>query len=351
MKTIRDFNPKDKTILIRVDYNVPVKDGKVTSDLRIRASLPTINYLLEHDAKKIILISHLGRPEGQENPDFTLSPVADTLRKLLPKTKIGFYPLPEPSTKIKIPDDVKIALLENLRFDPGEEANDQDFIKNIVGSVDADVYVQDGFAVIHRAHASTDAIKNFLPIYAGLLLESEITNLESATKNPTKPVLLIIGGAKVDDKQPLIDKFTAKADQIYVGGKISADGYKSTNAKIIVADDFDENQKGDKLDIGPLSTAKLAGFITDAKTIIWNGLLGYAEDPAYATSSTITAELIGEKSDDSTTIICGGDTTGFVENLMETHPNLHYSLVSTGGGASLEFLLGKKLPGLEAIKD
>lgn len=349
MKTIRDFNPKDKTILIRVDYNVPVKDGKVTSDLRIRASLPTINYLLEHDAKKIILISHLGRPEGKENLDFTLSPIADSLRKLLPDTTIGFYSLPTPGTKINIPDDVKIALLENLRFEPGEETNDKDFIKNIIDSVDAEIYVQDGFAVIHRAHASTDAVKNFLPIYAGLLLESEVKNLESATKNPKKPILLIIGGAKVDDKQPLIDKFTDTADQIYVGGKIAADGYKSTNSKVIVADDFDEDNTGAKLDIGPLSTAKLAGLITDAKTIIWNGLLGYAEDPAFATASTITAEVIGEKPADSTTIICGGDTTGFVEKLMEDHPNLHYSLVSTGGGASLEFLLGKTLPGLESI--
>lgn len=351
MKTVKDFNPKDKVILVRVDYNVPIKDGKVTSNLRIRASLPTINYLLEKGAKKIILISHLGRPEGKVNPDFTLSPVTDSLRKLLPKQKIGFYPLPEKGTKISIPEETKIALLENLRFDPGEEENNQDFIKNIIDSVNAEVYVQDGFAVIHRSHASTDAIKKFLPVYAGLLLEKEITNLTAATNNPTHPILLIIGGAKVDDKQPLIDKFIKKADQIYVGGKIAADGYQSNDPKIIVAKDFDEDKNGAKLDIGPLSTAELANLITDAKTIIWNGLLGYAEDPAYATASTIAAELIGEKpADNNVTIICGGDTTGFVENLMESHPNLNYSLVSTGGGASLEFLLGKPLPGLKAIK-
>ena len=163
-------------------------------------------------------------------------------------------------------------------------------------------------------------------------------------------MLLIIGGSKVDDKQPLIDKFVKKADQIYVGGKIAADGYKSTDKKIIVATDFDENEEGAKLDIGPVSTGDLANLITDAKTIIWNGLLGYAEDPAYATASTIAAELIGEHQD-AKTIICGGDTTGFVEDLMTKHDSLHYSLVSTGGGASLEFLLGKKLPGLESIKD
>ena len=348
MKTIKDLDVKNKTILVRVDYNVPIKDGKVENDLRIRASLPTINYLLEHNAKKIILISHLGRPEGQENLDFTLNPVADTLKKLLKDVKIGFYPLPKETEKIKIPADVKIALLENLRFDPGEEANDPDFIKNIAESVDANAYVQDGFAVLHRAHASTDAIKHHLPIYAGLLLENEISSLKSVTQDPARPLLLIIGGAKVEDKQPLIDKFTRIADQIFVGGKISADGYKSNHKNIFVADDFDTNQKGEKLDIGPLSTAKLAGLVTDAKTIIWNGLLGYAEDPAYATASTITAEMLGEHQE-AETIICGGDTTGFVENLIKDHPNLHYSLVSTGGGATLEFLLGKKLPGLEAI--
>lgn len=348
MKTIKDIDIKNKTILVRVDYNVPVEGGQVTSDLRIRASLPTINYLLEHGAKKIILISHLGRPEGKLTPDTTLQPVHRTLAKLLPGTKIGFYPLPKQGQKITIPTDTKIALLENLRTDPGEEANDANFIKNIVDSVDADLYVQDGFAVIHRAHASTDAIKSFLPIYAGLLLEKEITNLKSAIEAPTQPVLLIIGGAKVADKQPLIDKFASIADQIFVGGKIAADGYTATNPKIIVADDFDTNEAGDKLDVGPLSTGKLASLITDASTIIWNGLLGLAEDPAYATSSTIAAELIGEKRG-ATTIICGGDTTGFVEHLQKDHPNLDYSLVSTGGGAALEFLLGKELPGLKNI--
>ena len=349
MKTIRDLDLKDNTVLVRVDYNVPLKGKKVESDLRIRASLPTIELLLEKKVSKIVLISHLGRPEGKENFDFTLSPVAEVLKKLLPAQKVGFYPLPKAGEKVKIPEDVKIALLENLRFDPREEENDEEFIKNIVESVGAEVYVQDGFAVVHRAHASTDAISKVLPVYAGLLLEKEVENLEKATKKPEKPVLLIIGGAKVEDKQPLIDKFLGLADKIVVGGKIAADGYKSENEKIYVAEDFDEDAEGKKLDIGPLATAKIANFVTDAKTIIWNGLLGYAEDPAYATASVITAEMIGEKAE-AETIICGGDTAGFVENLMKDHPNLNYSLVSTGGGASLEFLLGKKLPGIEAVE-
>ena len=208
MKTIKSIDVKDKTVLVRVDYNVPVKNNKVLSDLRVRASLPTINYLLEHGAKRIILISHLGRPEGKINPEYTLSPVADCLRALLPDQKIGFYFPPEPGETVQIPDYVKIALLDNLRFNPGEESNDKKFIKGIIDGVGAEIFVQDGFAVIHRAHASTDAVKEYLPIYAGLLFEKEIKNLDSALNNPARPLVLIIGGSKVEDKEPLIKKFT-----------------------------------------------------------------------------------------------------------------------------------------------
>ena len=346
MKTIKDFNPKDKTILMRVDYNVPMKDGQITDSLRIRASLPTINYLLENGAKRIVLISHLGRPEGKENPEFSLSPVAEELQKLLGQP-VDFKPLPQNDEKIE--SNAKIILLENLRFNPGEETNSPDFIKNIINATDVEVFVQDGFAVVHRAHASTDAVKNFLPAYAGLLLEKEIKNLSKVLKNPEHPVLLIIGGSKVEDKQPLIDKFTKIADHILVGGKIAADGYQSTDNKIIVANDFDEDGKKTKLDIGPTSTAKFAKYIAGAKTIIWNGCLGKVEDPAFATASSIIADAIG-KNTEATTIICGGDTTGFVESYLKDHPDLEYSLISTGGGAALEFLLGKILPGLKAIE-
>ena len=349
MKTIRDIDVKDKIVLVRIDYNVPVADGKVTSDLRIRASLPTINYLLEHKAKRVVLISHLGRPEGKLTPETTLRPVVDSLKNLLPEQTIEFYPIPKPGDLSSIPDNTKIVVLENLRTDPGEEANSNEFIKNIIDSVHADIYVQDGFAVTHRAHASTDAVKNFLPIYAGLLVEKEVENLTKVIKNPAKPFLLILGGAKVSDKQPLIDKFVDTADHIVVGGKIAADGYQANNDKIYVAEDFDEDSAGNKLDVGPIATGHIASLITDANTIVWNGLLGKAEDPAYSTASTIVAELMGEKQN-ATTIICGGDTSGFVENLMEEHPNLNYSLISTGGGAALEFLLGKDLPGLKNIQ-
>lgn len=349
MKTIRDLDLKDKTVLVRVDYNVPLKDGKVAEDLRIRASLPTLKYLLDHGAKRLFLISHLGRPDGQINPEYSLSPVTDSLRSLLPQETIGFYPLEDHGTKLNIPDNIRIALLENLRFHPGEEANSSDFAKSLVDATGAELFVQDGFAVVHRAHASTSAITKLLPAYAGLLLEKEINNLSKVLKNPEHPVLLIIGGAKVEDKQPLIDKFANIADHILVGGKIAADGYSSNNSKIIVASDFDENEAKEKLDIGPLSTIKFAEYIEPAQTIIWNGCLGKVEDPAFATSSAIIADLIGKKKT-ATTVICGGDTTGFVEDRLKSHPDLSYSLISTGGGAALEFLLGKSLPGIEALE-
>lgn len=348
-QTIRDVDVKGKTVLVRVDYNVPLdSDGKITDDLRIRASLPTLEYLREAGAKKIILISHLGRPGGKDEK-LSLEVVAKALGKMLSNVKfvedVSGSAVGNAVAEMK---DGEILLLENLRFDSGEEENSAEFIKKIIDATGAEIYVQDGFAVVHRAHASTSAVAEFLPVYMGLLLEKEVFNLEKVALSPERPVLLIIGGSKVEDKEPLIEKFTKKADQIVVGGKIAADGYKG-DSNIYVAEDFDEDGMGAKLDVGPLATAKIAGFITDAKTIIWNGLLGKAEDPAYATASTIVAEMIGEK-EDAETVICGGDTTGFVENLMKDHSNLEYSLVSTGGGAALEFLLGKELPGLEAIK-
>lgn len=349
MKTIKTQNCKNQTVLVRVDYNVPIKDHQVVSDLRIRASLPTLQYLLEHGAKHLVLISHLGRPDGQPTPEFSLAPVAKALEKLLPGVKVNFHALPQPGEKIPTSGAAKITLLENLRFDPGEESNSPDFIKNIIDAVSADSYVQDGFAVIHRAHASTDAVKAFLPVYAGLLVENEVKNLSRAIENPAHPLVLIIGGAKVDDKMPLIEKFTKLADHILVGGKIAADGFHSDNPKVLVATDFDEDSAHQKLDIGPFSTADFTEIIKDAKTIIWNGCLGKVEDPAFATASSIIANAIGENTD-ATSIICGGDTTGFVENYLKDHSGLQFSLISTGGGASLEFLLGKDLPGLAAIE-
>lgn len=347
LKSIRDVDVKDKTVLVRVDYNVPIENGEVTSDLRVAASLPTINYLISGGAKKIVLISHLGRPEGKPSKEFSLAPVVEVLKTLLPGPAIGFYTL-EKGQKLSSLSKNKIDILENLRFDAREEENSAEFAQEIVDFVEPDLFVQDGFAVVHRAHASTDAIAKILPAYAGLLVEKEVNGLEKAITNPEKPLLLIIGGSKVDDKAPLIEKFLPIADHIVVGGKIAADGYEAKSDKIYVADEFDEDATGAKLDVGPVATAKIADFITDAKTIVWNGLMGKAEDPAYAACSTIVAEMLGEK-EDAETIVCGGDTTGFVEELMLDHPTLKYSLISTGGGAALEFLSGKELPGLKAL--
>ena len=343
-RTIRDINFKDKNVLVRVDFNVPMQGEAILSDLRIKSSLPTIEYSLEHGAKKIILLSHLGRPNGVETKELSLKPVCAHLQKLLPDTKIGFASLPK-SLDDKIQDNSKIVLLENLRFNVGEEANSLDFAQKIISYTGAECFVQDGFAVVHRAHASTDAIAKLLPSYAGLLLEKELTTLSQLLENPSRPLSLIIGGAKVSDKSPLINKFLAVADHIIVGGKIAADGFDAYDPKIYVAEDFDEDATGTKLDVGPFSTAKILDLIKDSKTIIWNGLLGKAEDPAYATASTILAKYLGEAKDKNV-IICGGDTAGFIEELQQKHTDLSYSFISTGGGAAIEFLSGKTLPGI-----
>ena len=351
-KTIKDIDVSGKVVLVRVDYNVPLKDGKVTSDLRIRASIPTIDYLISNGAKKIILVSHLGRPEGEKKPEFSLRPVAEKLAELVsvPVHFIDGVSGPDVEEGINAAADGSIVLLENLRFWPGEEENSADFAKEIVGSTHADLFVQDGFAVIHRAHASTEAITHELPSVAGILVEKEVSVLSSAISDPKHPVLVIIGGAKVDDKKPLIDKFLPIADAIFVGGKIAADGYASESEKIQVATDFSEDGEGNKLDIGPESTAKVIELVEKAETIVWNGALGKAEEEPFDKASHEVAKVIGQKAG-VTSIICGGDTTGFVEGLQEKEPGLEYSLVSTGGGASLELLSGLELPGLASLQD
>lgn len=349
-KTVRDIDVAGKVVLVRVDYNVPIKDGKITEDMRIRASLPTLEYLLEQKAAKIILISHLGRPEGKKSEELSLMPTAKCLAGLLPGKTVRFI-------NETVGDDVKAAvndlpeggilMLENLRFSPDEEANSEKFADDIIAATGAEIFVQDGFAVIHRAHASTEAIAKKLPAVAGFLVEKEVSSLEGAMTNPEHPLLVIIGGAKVEDKQPLIDKFLPIADMIAVGGKIAADGYKATDPKVFVADSFVTDEKGAKLDISVDSVTEILAMIMKAKTVIWNGTLGMVEDERYAKASQAVARTLGSR--DVFSIIGGGDTTGFVESLKDE--NLKFGLVSTGGGASLELLSGKKLPGLEVLQD
>lgn len=372
-KTIRDIDVEDKIVLVRTDYNVPLvpvemgelenepiiinptseQRQQIASDLRIQASLPTIKYLLEHHATKVVLMSHLGRPDGRRDKSLSLRVVAERLAELLPGVTVNFVDDvsgPEVEMAVEELPEGGILLLENLRFSPEEERNSEDYAREIVDSTHAELFVQDGFAVVHRAHASTDAITRILPAVAGLLLEKEVKTLTIVTKNPEHPFIVIIGGAKVTDKQSLIDKFSTLADTIYVGGKIAADGYKSDNPKIVVAEDFDEDSTGAKLDIGPVSTTKLVELLRNAKTVLWNGVLGKVEDAAYATASTIVAKVLGENPE-VTSVICGGDTSGFVENLCADNPELKFSLISTGGGAALELLSGQTLPGVDGLED
>ena len=352
-KTIKDIQVRGKVVLVRTDYNVPLdENGNVAGDSRIRASLPTISYLLEHGASKIILMSHLGRPEGRRDVKFSLRRVAERLQELLPDSAVRFVDdVSGPDVEVAVENLPKggILLLENLRFSADEEKNSKDYADEIVSSTHADLFVQDGFGVIHRAHASTDAIAELLPAVAGLLVEREVSSLLGVIKDPKHPLLVIIGGAKVEDKQPMIDTFLPIADKIVVGGKIAADGYASDNAKIYVATDFVEDGAGAKLDIGPESVAKILEMIAEAKTIVWNGLLGKAEDMEFAGASRAVGEAMGKS--EATTIVGGGDTTEFVEKLAEEQSDLKYTLISTGGGASLDLLSGKSLPGVEVLED
>ncbi|MBR3264304.1 phosphoglycerate kinase [Candidatus Saccharibacteria bacterium] len=348
--TIADIKLRGQTILVRVDYNVPIKDGVITDDLRIRASLPTLEMLEKKGARRIVLISHLGRPEGKKVPELSLKPVADRLKELLPARKVFFVSDvsgPDVEEAVEALPVGGILLLENLRFFEGEEKNSAEFAKEIVDATHADLFVQDGFAVVHRAHASTDAIAKELPSVAGLLLEKEVTSLMKISESPAHPFVVIIGGAKVEDKQPLIEKFAPIADKIIVGGKIAADGYTTALPNIYVVEDFLDDSKRD---LGPISLEKIVDLVKNAKTVLWNGLLGVAEDPNYAAGSTALATTLGEKKG-ITSVICGGDTSGFVENLVKKHPELSFSLISTGGGAALDLLCGEPMPGIEALDD
>ncbi|MBQ9020274.1 phosphoglycerate kinase [Candidatus Saccharibacteria bacterium] len=348
-KTIRDVDVKDKIVLVRTDYNVPLENSQIVDDLRIRASLPTLEYLLTNGVKNVVIISHLGRPHGPE-ADLSLAPIAARLKELLPNTPVSFCNQVSGSEVTNAIDKSPkggIIILENLRFWPGEKENDKSFAKQIVDSTHAELFVQDGFAVIHRAHASTSAITELLPSVAGLLLEKEITTLSQVTHNPPHPFAVIIGGAKVADKQPLIEKLLPIADTLLVGGKIAADGYTSSDPKIYVAEDFSSPEKED---LGPIATEKILQSITSASTVLWNGTLGKVEDPAYQDSSTKIATAIGtHPTNNYTSIICGGDTTAFVESLQKSDPNLNYTLISTGGGAALALLAGEPLPGLTGL--
>ncbi|MBR6961303.1 phosphoglycerate kinase [Candidatus Saccharibacteria bacterium] len=352
-KTIQDIDLAGKVVLIRVDYNVPMNNGQIVNDMRISASLSTIRYALDQGAKKVILISHMGRPKGTFVPELSLALCAKRLGELMPDKVVRFSKMIYgPDAKAAVDDlpDGGVLLLENLRFVPLEEENSTNLAREIVLATGAQVFVQDGFSILHREQSSTVAITRLLPSVAGFLVEQEVSKLQKAIENPERPLLVIIGGAKVEDKAPLIDRFVLIADNVAVAGKIAADGYQAKSPKVYVAEDFVSDENGNKLDIGEKSVAKITELISQAKTIIWNGTLGAVEDDRFIKGSEAIANAMGNNRN-AMTIVGGGDTAGFVSGMLEKDHVLAFDLVSTGGGACLELLAGKPLPGLDALQD
>ncbi|MFA4996079.1 MAG: phosphoglycerate kinase [Patescibacteria group bacterium] len=372
MKSIRDVEVKNKKVFLRVDFNVPLKDGKITDTNRIKNSVPTIKYLLDNDAK-IIIGTHVGRPEGKVNTEFSTVPMAQELAKMLgQKITVTDHVINDKVLLEKIdamqPKD--IIVLGNLRFHPEEEANNHMFAKKLASY--ADIYVNDAFAVSHRSNASVDAITSYLPSYSGLLLESEITSLGLLLKNPQPPFVLIIGGAKVVDKAGLMKTLAQKADKVLIGGAVAntfllAKGeevgqslvekemvedckkmLEELGDKIILPVDTVKDSEGDNfkiMDIGPATIAKFRSEILSAGSVFWNGNLGYTEDGRFAVGTMAIAKAI-EENTFGTKVAAGGDTVGFLD---QNNMQKSYSFISTGGGAALEFLAGEKLPGIEAL--
>ncbi len=397
--TIRDVPVHDKVVLVRADYNVPLADGTIDDDLRVRASVPTLQYLRDQGCT-IVVMSHLGRPDGQPNPEFSLEPIATRLGELL-EHDVTFV---EACYGDKVTQAVKAArpgdvlLLENLRFHAEEEANDRSFAGKIAKSSLARYFVQDGFGVVHRAHASTDAITHFLPSVAGLLLYKEVSTIQSAMNHPARPLHAVLGGAKVSDKIKVIEAFVQRADKIFIGGamantflsykglsvgasKVEEDqtatldaiyaaasekvGAEHVDEFIVLPDDAAVAQQIDaeqprtnkkvdhiahediELDIGDLSIERYTAQLAEAKTVIWNGTLGYAELPEFAHGSARVAMTLAT-TPGMTSIIGGGDTADFVLK-WDGEGGKSFTHVSTGGGASLDLMAGKKLPGVEAL--
>lgn len=344
LKTLKDITDlKDKKVLLRVDTDVEIEDGKILDDTRLKASLPTINFLLEKQAK-IILIGHLGRPEGRIVPSLSLKPIAEWYEKNF-KTSLKEINLSNFKGWEILP---KLILLENIRFFKGEEKNDRDFAKEL--SKLGKIYVNDAFAVCHRKQASIFEITKFLPAFAGLHLSQEIEVLSRVMKNPERPLVVLIGGAKIETKLPLVEKMHQVADYVLVGGEIAEQDKtlmkiqheELVNKKsILLVADSKENKK----DITEKSVENFEQIINVGKTIIWNGTMGEINKDAVNEEGTrkiaeTVASLNGYK------VVGGGDTVAF---LRKTKLLDKFDFVSTGGGAMLEFLSGEKLPGIEPL--
>ncbi len=372
MKSIRDVDVKNKKVFLRVDFNLPMKNGQITDTNRIRTAVPTIKFLLENDAK-IIIGTHVGRPEGEVNLEFSTVPIAAELAKTLGQEVFATDHVVNDEVILKKIEEMPtkgILMLGNLRFHPEEEANNQYFAKKLASY--ADIYVNDAFAVCHRSNASVDAITEYLPSYSGLLLESEITSLSLLLKTPATPFVLIVGGAKVADKAKLIMKLAEKADRVLIGGAVAntflfAKGenigkslyepemvedckkmLETLRDKIILPIDSVKEGEGDEakiLDIGAKTIESFRSEILNANSVFWNGNLGYTEDERYATGTRAVAQAIAD-STFGTKVAAGGDTVGFLD---QNNMQKNFSFISTGGGAALEFLAGEKLPGIEAL--
>ncbi len=424
-QTVKDIDLKGKRVLLRADYNVPVDDkGQITDDYRLQQSLPTVKYILDQGAK-LIICSHLGRPDGKSNPALSLFPVAKRLKELLKYHDVEFVPdcigdRPQSAAQKLAPKEVMV--LENLRFHPEEEADDDNFAKQLASL--AEVFVQDGFGVVHRAHASTDAVTHHLPSVAGLLLEKEVDTITNVMKNPKRPLAAIIGGAKIADKIEVLNKFIELADFVAIGGAMAntfllAEGVEVAKSKVdeqdlpiakdilakaraatksrdfvfylpqdavvatstdktaktrivdwtahIIADvenypkrppESDRKIKIDEmiLDIGPFSGAFIAGALQLTDTVVWNGTMGVTETtglqgpigPFAHGTELIIESMLGQFGHRPFSLVGGGDTAGYIE---ERHLVDSFDHVSTGGGASLELMAGKTLPGVAALLD
>ncbi len=387
-KTIRDINLKNKRVLVRVDFNVPLdKALNITDDTRIRAAVPTIEYLRQQGAK-VVLCSHLGRPKGK-TPELSLKPAAARLSELLaaPVAMADDCIGPDVAKAAAALKKGEVLLLENLRFYKQEEANDADFAKQLAGL--AEVYVNDAFGTAHRAHASTEGVTHYLPAVAGFLMEKEIDFLGTALEDPKRPFVAILGGAKVSDKIAVIERLLGLADKLLIGGGMANTFLKAQGLELgqslveaekldvakelltksggklvlpvdaVVADAFAADAKTKvvsikeipadwrMLDIGPESIKAFKKALKGAKTVVWNGPMGVFEFPAFAKGTVGVAEVLAGL-EGATTIIGGGDSAAAVEQSGLAGKMTH---ISTGGGASLEFLEGKVLPGVAALND
>lgn len=364
MKSVRHARVNGKTVLLRVDFNVSLKNGRILNDQRIRETLPTIRWLLKKEAK-IVIASHLGRPKGY-NKALTLKPVAQYLARLL-KRKIHFFPesIYGVYNAIEQLPQKSIILLENIRFYPGEEKNDPKFAQALAHI--ADIYVDDAFGAAHRKSASLVAITKYLPSYAGFLLQAELSALDKVRRVKMRPLVIILGGAKLEDKLPLIKKFLGKADAILTGGGVANTFLKAQgisigkslyeprllgeakrllrNKKVVVPIDW-RIARGKILDVGPKTAKIYADHIKKARMVLWNGPLGLVAEKRFRAGSKAVALAI-VRNRRAFSVVGGGDTVAFIEKIGLAKK---ISFVSTGGGAMLEYLAGKKLPAIEALK-